>query len=156
MGFQFFFRPQKSTFLKLFFPTCRPTNQKVTTMRIFSLAALAIGAYGQSVMLDENTPCSNFAEVFGSFDGMKTKCKGKSNKKKTKQFCNLICENGQENVWSTRPIKCKAKKHSDDVGQYKWKPNKIKNAGSLCDAKEKMSSPQDHVQCHQQTPTFRK
>merc|ERR1739848_450526 len=33
-------------------------------------------------MLDENTPCSNFAEVFGSFDGMKTKCKGKSNKKK--------------------------------------------------------------------------
>jgi hypothetical protein len=106
-------------------------------MRIFSFAALAIGAYGQSVMLDENTPCSDFANVFGSFDGMKTKCKGKSNKKKTKQFCNLICENGQENVWSTRPIKCKAKKSGVDVGKYKWRPSKIKNADDLCNPKEK-------------------
>jgi hypothetical protein len=106
-------------------------------MRIFSLAALAVGAFGQNVMLDENTPCSDFAEVFGSFPGMKTKCKGKSNKKKTKQFCNLICENGQQNVWSTRPIKCKAKKSGVDVGQYKWRPSKIKNAGDLCDPKEK-------------------
>lgn len=106
-------------------------------MRIFSLAALAIAANGQTVQLDENTPCSDFAEVFGSFDGMKTKCRGKSNKKKTKQFCNLICENGQQNVWSTRPIKCKAKKSGPDVGQYKWKPNKIKNADDLCNAKEK-------------------
>jgi len=112
-------------------------------MRIFSLAALAVSAYGQrgsqanTVMLNEDTPCSDFAEVFGSFEGMKTKCKGKSNKKKTKQFCNLICENGQQNVWSTRPIKCKASKKGGDVGQFKWKPNKIKNADDLCSAKEK-------------------
>jgi len=109
-------------------------------MRIFSLAALAISAYGassQTVLLDENVPCSDFAEVFGSFTGMKTKCRGKSNKKKTKQFCNLICENGQQNVWSTKPIKCKAKKSGSDVGTYNWRPNKIKDAGELCDAKEK-------------------
>merc|ERR1712141_794974 len=85
----------------------------------------------------ETTPCSDFANVFGSFDGMKTKCKGKSNKKKTKQFCNLICENGQENVWSTRPIKCKARKSGPDVGQYKWKPTKIRNPEDLCNPKEK-------------------
>merc|ERR1739848_910452 len=81
---------------------------KPIKMKIFSLAALAIGVASQTVQLDENTPCSDFSEVFGSFEGMKTKCKGKKNKKKTKQHCNLICENGQQNVWSTRPIKCKA------------------------------------------------
>merc|ERR1712039_359483 len=115
----------------------RRTNNSKNKMKIFSLAALAIGVASQTVQLDENTPCSDFAEVFGSFDGMKTKCKGKKNKKKTKQHCNLICENGQQNVWSTRPIKCKAVKTGPNVGSYKWKPNKIKNADELCDAKEK-------------------
>jgi len=93
-----------SKFLIFFFSCDHPLKNQ-QKMRIFSFAALAIGAYGQSVMLDENTPCSDFAAVFGSFPNMKTKCRGKSNKKKTKQFCNLICENGQQNVWSTRPIK---------------------------------------------------
>lgn len=106
-------------------------------MKIFSLAALAIGVASQTVQLDENTPCSDFAQVFGSFDGMKTKCKGKSNKKKTKQFCRLICENGHQNVWSTKPIKCKRQKSGPNAGAYKWSPSKIVNAGSLCDAKEK-------------------
>ena len=82
-------------------------------MRILaSIAALSVSVLAQRqnvVFLDESTPCSDFDEKFGSFDGMKTKCKGKSNKKKTKQFCNLICENGHANVWSTKPIKVTSK-----------------------------------------------
>ena len=82
-------------------------------MRILaSIAALSVSVLAQRqnvVFLDESTPCSDFDEKFGSFDGMKTKCKGKSNKKKTKQFCNLICENGHANVWSTKPIKVSSK-----------------------------------------------
>lgn len=107
VNYTFFIRPpfKRINFLIYFFFTWTTSTN---IMRIFSLAALAISAYGassQTVLLDENVPCSDFAEVFGSFTGMKTKCRGKSNKKKTKQFCNLICENGQQNVWSTKPIK---------------------------------------------------
>ena len=100
--------PNYINFLKLFrkqLPQC--------AMRILaSIAALSVSVLAQRqnvVFLDESTPCSDFDEKFGSFDGMKTKCKGKSNKKKTKQFCNLICENGHANVWSTKPIKVSSK-----------------------------------------------
>jgi hypothetical protein len=110
-------------------------------MRILaSIAALSVSVLAQRqnvVFLDESTPCSDFDEKFGSFEGMKTKCKGKSNKKKTKQFCNLICENGHANVWSTKPIKCKAKRSGQNAGTYQWKPSKIKDAADLCTAKEK-------------------
>lgn len=106
-------------------------------MRLFSL--LAIGAYAasNSIQFDETTPCENFEDIFGKFDGIKTKCHGKSNKKKTKKFCNLVCDNGYDNVWSVRPIKCKARKSGDDVGTYKWKPSKIKYPEELCNPKEK-------------------
>ena len=75
-------------------------------MKIFSFAALAVAASaGSTVLLGDDVPCSDFAAVFGTISGMKTKCRGKTNLKKTKQKCNLICDNGQANVWSTKPIK---------------------------------------------------
>ena len=66
----------------------------------------------------------------------------------SKYRCNLKCDNGNENVWSVRPLKCKVfdgveydygKKVGETRGYwevYKWRPSGIKNIDTLCDNKK--------------------
>ena len=79
-----------------------------------ALAGVSAQAPAGRIYFDEDLPCSDFDAMFPSsqFPDMKTKCKTKFNEKKnkTKTRCNLICKNGQENVWSTRPIKVRSGK----------------------------------------------
>ncbi|CBY08669.1 unnamed protein product [Oikopleura dioica] len=120
-------------------------------MKLSALMALAGSTVSAkrpvNVFMDETLPCDNFAEVFPAdqFPDMKTSCKVKSNKKKTKAFCNLLCLNGQHNVWSTKNIKCKRVRNNNDddyeIGQYRWRPNTIRDAGSLCEVKERCQDP---------------
>lgn len=84
-------------------------------MKISAFVALAgVSAQAPSgrIFFDEDLPCDDFDVKFppSDFPDMKTKCKTKHNakKNKTKTRCNLICNNGQENVWSTKPIKVQA------------------------------------------------
>ena len=81
-------------------------------MKISALVAFAgVSAQAPSgrIYFEEDLPCDNFADLFppSDFPDMKTKCKTKRNikKNKIKTRCNLLCLNGQENVWSTKPIK---------------------------------------------------
>ena len=77
-----------------------------------ALAGVSAQAPAGRIYFDEDLPCSDFDAMFpaSQFPDMKTKCKTKFNEKKnkTKTRCNLICKNGQENVWSTRPIKVRS------------------------------------------------
>ena len=91
--------------------------------------------------------------IFSKFDkikGMKAVCTANKGPVQKKWRCNLKCANGNENVWSIRPIKCKVKNHPemnkyDDQKDttYKWKPSQIKNADSLCDEKEECGNIRD-------------
>merc|ERR1712113_1058159 len=119
------------------FPSTVSRRMKLFTTIGLSLATLAYA--GQNVYFDSSEPCKNFDENFGTIAGMTGKCK--TNRKKNKYFCNLKCANGYENVWSTRPIKCKIDKN--DPTQFKWKPNKIKNADQLCEEKDDCGRVQD-------------
>lgn len=108
-------------------------------------AGLAAVASGLDIFLDTDTGCGDFQSAFidvvnkavDDKGRVKGNCKSKKGGKKF--FCHLNCENGNENVWSTRKIKCK--KQKDD--EYKWKPKSIKGADSLCEKKERCGKPQE-------------
>jgi len=114
-------------------------------MKIFSIAALACVAQGLNMQLDEGVPCDNFGGKFDKIKNMKPKCTANKGPVQKKYRCNLQCTNGNTNVWSVRPIKCKVKNANSDKNpkydsskptEYKWKPNQIKGADTLCDDKE--------------------
>lgn len=113
-----------------------------------ALAGVSAQAPAGRIFFDEDLPCDDFDVKFppSLFPDMKTKCKTKHNakKNKTKTRCNLICNNGQENVWSTKPIKCKIQRKaggSVPIGSYKWNPSSIDGVGDLCEIKERCSNP---------------
>ena len=122
-------------------------------MKVFSittLAAVAMAQKGNTMFLDEETKCDNFGGKFDKIKGMKSVCTANKGPVQKKWRCNLKCSNGNENVWSVRPIKCKVKNHPDsssfDPNEdtiYKWRPNQIRNAGSLCDEKEECENIRD-------------
>lgn len=121
-------------------------------MKVFSIATLATVALAQkgTMFLDEDVECDNFGGKFDKIKGMKPVCNANKGPVQKKWRCNLKCSNGNENVWSIRPIKCKVKNHSEsskyDDSQptvYKWKPNQIKGADSLCDEKEECGNIRD-------------
>jgi len=114
-------------------------------MKVFSIATLAAVAVAQKGMmfLDEDVECDNFGGKFDKIKGMKSVCTANKGPVQKKWRCNLKCSNNNENVWSIRPIKCKVKNHPelnnyDDSKPttYKWKPDAIRNADTLCDEKE--------------------
>jgi hypothetical protein len=114
-------------------------------MKVFSIASLAAVAVAQkgTMYLDETVECDNFGGKFDKIKGMKPKCTTNKGPITKKWRCNLECANKNENVWSVRPIKCKVKNHPDsdkyDSSQpteYKWRPNQIRDAETLCDEKE--------------------
>merc|ERR1712176_1481928 len=114
-------------------------------MKIFSIAALACAVQGLNMQLDEDVPCDNFGGKFDKIKNMKPKCTANKGPVQKKYRCNLQCTNGNTNVWSVRPIKCKVKNANSDKNpkydsskptEYKWKPNQIKGADTLCDDKE--------------------
>lgn len=116
--------------------------------KVFVVAGVSAQAPAGRIFFDEDLPCDDFDAKFppSSFPDMKTKCKTKHNakKNKTKTRCNLICKNGQENVWSTKPIKCKVQRTSNGpvpVGAYKWNPSSIDGVKDLCGIKERCSNP---------------
>merc|ERR1712226_167166 len=115
-------------------------------MKIFSIAALACAVQGLNMQLDEDVPCDNFGGKFDKIKNMKPKCVANKGPVQKKYRCNLSCTNGNTNVWSVRPIKCKVKNANSDKNpkydptkptEYKWKPSQIKGADTLCDDKEK-------------------
>merc|ERR1711893_369757 len=127
------------------------TRSFVLRMKISALVAFAgVSAQAPSgrIYFEEDLPCDNFADLFppSDFPDMKTKCKTKRNikKNKIKTRCNLLCLNGQENVWSTKPIKCKVQRNAGDpdfpVGSYKWNPKSI-DGTDLCGIKERCQDP---------------
>ena len=81
-------------------------------MKISAFVAL-VGVRAQTpadkIFFDENLTCDDFDTKFPAslYPDMKTKCKTKHNKKrgKTKTWCNLICKNGQMNIWAVKPLK---------------------------------------------------
>merc|ERR1719393_274728 len=114
-------------------------------MKIFSIAALACAVQGLNMQLDEDVPCDNFGGKFDKIKNMKPKCVANKGPVQKKYRCNLSCTNGNTNVWSVRPIKCKVKNANSDKNpkydptkptEYKWKPSQIKGADTLCDDKE--------------------
>jgi hypothetical protein len=114
-------------------------------MKIFPIATLATVAMAQkgTMMLDEDVECENFGGKFDKIKGMKPVCTVNKGPIQKKWRCNLKCSNKNENVWSVRPIKCKIKNHPEsnrydenEPTTYKWRPNQIRDAESLCDEKE--------------------
>ena len=73
-----------------------------------ALVGVSAQAPADKIFFDENLTCDDFQTKLESFyPDMKTKCKTKHNKKrgKTKTWCNLICNNGQENYYAVRPLR---------------------------------------------------
>lgn len=137
-----------------------------------ALAGVSAQAPAGRIFFDEDLPCDDFDAKFppSSFPDMKTKCKTKHNakKNKTKTRCNLICKNGQENVWSTKPIKVKSCfvfqilcKHlvQSPANEKRSSPSRSLQVEPIIDRWCQRSlrhqgavlKPQDHVQPHQQT-----
>ena len=103
-----------------------------------------------TMFLDEDVECDNFGGKFDKIKGMKAVCTANKGPVQKKWRCNLKCANGNENVWSIRPIKCKTKNHPESSKYddqldttYKWKPSQIKNADNLCDEKEECGNIRD-------------
>merc|ERR1711892_1082323 len=121
------------------------THTKSRRMKVFSIATLATVAMAQkgTMMLDEDVECENFGGKFDKIKGMKPVCTVNKGPIAKKWRCNLKCSNKNENVWSVRPIKCKIKNHPESKRfdsnlptTYKWRPNQIRDAETLCDEKE--------------------
>ena len=55
----------------------------------------------------------------------------------------MKCDNGNQNIWSIRPIKCRVPNHQDLPNYdetkptiHKWKPDTVSDVDTLCDEKE--------------------
>ena len=147
-------------------------------MKISALVAFA-GVSAQAptgrIYFEEDLPCENFADLFPpeDFPDMKTKCKTKRNVKrnKVKTRCNLLCLNGQENVWSTKPIKVtyplflfalslrKILVQAPAKQRRSWLPCRLLQMESKIHRRNRslrnqgaMPRPQANVQPYQQTP----
>jgi len=100
-------------------------------MKIFALGLATLAQAQQWMYLDEEVPCTEFNTKFEKIKGVTAKCTANKGPVQKKWRCHLKCANGNQNVFSVRPIKCKNK-----GGVPKWKPSKIKNADTLCDNKD--------------------
>jgi len=98
-------------------------------MKIFALAFAT--AQANWMVFDETVACDDFSAKFGKIGGMSHKCTANNGPVKKKWRCHLKCDNGAQNAFSVRPIKCKTK-----GGVPKWKPTKIKDVDQLCAEKD--------------------
>jgi len=101
-------------------------------MKIFSLGLATLATAQQWTYFDENVPCDQFNQKFEKIKGMTAKCSANKGPIKKKWRCHLKCSNGNPNVFSVKPIKCKSK-----GGVPKWRPSKIKDPEALCDDKDR-------------------
>ena len=120
-------------------------------INIFPLTTLVIVALGQDILLDENTECNDSGGKFANMKDVEIDCKPHRGWKKIWR-CKLKCLNGIKTIREKIAFKCKAKNHPDqkygyDASKpttYKWQPNAMRNADSICKPRQECEDINEH------------